>query len=126
MIPLSFAQRRLWFLDQLEGPSAAYNLSASVWLRGSLNETALRAALRDTLERHEVLRTQYRVADGEPHQHIAELGEPGSELSVVDLTESGGRTALTDAVARVVSHAFDLSAEAPIRASLFTVAPDEH
>src|SRR5688500_8010279 len=126
MIPLSFAQRRLWFLGQLEGPSAAYNLSASVRLVGPLRQAALRAALRDVLERHEVLRTVYRVSDGEPHQHIVEIGDVAFDVPVADLTEAGGRTALTDAVAAAVGHAFDLSTELPIRASLFAVATDEH
>ncbi|WP_141723298.1 non-ribosomal peptide synthetase, partial [Micromonospora matsumotoense] len=123
MIPLSFAQRRLWFIEQLEGPSTLYNLPPLVLrLHGELDPAALRQALRDTLDRHEVLRTVLTVSDGEPYQRILGLDELGWDLDVVPATDQG----LDAAVLAATSHVFDLAGEAPIRAWLFALAPDEH
>ena len=70
MHTLSFGQQRLWFLDQLEGPNATYNVPLALRLRGSLDRTALRAALGDLVDRHEILRTIYPVHNGVPAQQV--------------------------------------------------------
>ncbi|SCF98538.1 non-ribosomal peptide synthetase, partial [Streptomyces sp. Ncost-T10-10d] len=129
MVPLSFAQRRLWFIQQLEGPSAHYNIPLALPLSGELNHEALAAALRDVLERHEVLRTTFALADGEPYQHIHDLGDLDWALQRVDLTGADGAAKPADlagALADAFGHAFDLSAELPILAWLFTTGPEEH
>ncbi|MER6086123.1 condensation domain-containing protein, partial [Streptomyces sp. NPDC001833] len=122
MIPLSFAQRRLWFLAQLEGPSATYNLPLALRLTGHLDPGALRAALRDVIGRHEVLRTVFPAVDGQPHQRILPLDETGFDLTTTEVTADELTPALTGAAAQP----FDLAAEIPVRARLLTLAPDEH
>ncbi|MFC7479113.1 amino acid adenylation domain-containing protein [Luedemannella flava] len=120
-VPLSFAQRRLWFLHQLEGPSAAYNIPGALRLTGDLDVAALAGALRDVIGRHEPLRTVYRAADGEPYQHILDLAEIDWELQTrqVDADE------LPAAVAEAAHVTFELSTDLPLRATLLhTVAGD--
>ncbi|MET8949115.1 amino acid adenylation domain-containing protein, partial [Streptomyces sp. NPDC004542] len=122
MIPLSFAQRRLWFLAKLEGPSATYNSPTVVRLSGALNQEALRSALLDVIGRHEVLRTVFPESGGEPFQRVLEPEQAGFELTIADTAPEE----LTEAVSRAARHAFDLGVEVPLRASLLVLGPREH
>ncbi|MEV6986109.1 amino acid adenylation domain-containing protein [Sphaerisporangium sp. NPDC051017] len=122
MIPLSFAQRRLWFLHRLEGPSATYNVPWALRFRGPLDVEALRSALADVVERHEALRTVFPERDGEPYQHILEPDEAKPMLEVVEATEEE-LPALLEGTAR---HGFDLGGEPLVRAHLFALGPREH
>ena len=70
-LPLSSAQQRLWFLDQLEGPGAAYIMTSAVRLRGRLDVGALLDSLREIVGRHEILRTTFWEEDGQPRQVIS-------------------------------------------------------
>ncbi|MGV9696505.1 amino acid adenylation domain-containing protein, partial [Streptomyces sp. NPDC003470] len=123
-MPLSFAQRRLWFLHRLEGPSATYNVPVVLRLSGALDVDALRAALQDVVARHEALRTVFPDSDGQPYQDIRPVAQVRPVMDVESVTE----TELAAAVDRAVRHPFDLATDLPLRATLFTVddAADEH
>jgi pristinamycin I synthase-3/4 len=121
-IPLSFAQLRLWVLHQVEGPSATYNIPFALRLTGPLDDAALRDALRDVVGRHEVLRTTFGSEAGVPHQRIRSVDDVRPGMPVRDVrTEE-----LPAELAAASSHPFDLATEAPLRATLFRLAPEEH
>ncbi|WP_344447368.1 condensation domain-containing protein, partial [Kitasatospora nipponensis] len=121
-VPLSFAQRRLWFIGQLEGPSATYNSTVAVRLTGTLDRAAMSAALRDVLGRHEALRTVFPTADGEPYQRVVDLDDLNWKPTVAELAG----VEVPGALARVAGYAFDLSTEVPVKAWLFGSGIGEH
>ncbi|MEV1085171.1 amino acid adenylation domain-containing protein [Streptomyces sp. NPDC050211] len=124
MIPLSFAQRRLWFVDRFEGPSPTYNGAFALRLTGELNVAALRAALRDVIDRHEVLRTVIVEGDdGVPHQQVLASGRQPFALPVVEVAGEDERAAAVDQAA---TETFDLAADMPIRARLVRCGPGDH
>ena len=121
-VPLSFAQQRLWFIAQLEGPSATYNSVVAVRLAGDLDTGALAAALDDVVARHEVLRTVFPAVDGEPFQQVLEAGELGWELETAPAAEQE----LAGLVAGIAAEPFDLAVQIPLRAVLVRVSAGEH
>ncbi|MEU8686806.1 condensation domain-containing protein, partial [Streptomyces sp. NPDC048611] len=121
-VPLSFAQRRLWFLHKLEGPSATYNMPLALRLTGELDVAALEAAIGDVVGRHEALRTVFPEVDGQPYQEVLEVSRAWAGLEVLRVSEEGLRDALGVAAGR----AFDLSAEAPLGATLLALSESEH
>jgi amino acid adenylation domain-containing protein len=126
-LPLSFAQQRLWFLDQLEPGSWAYNVSRGVRLRGALDRRALHRALTAVVCRHEILRTRYTASEGEPVQVIDPAGEV--PLPLVDLTALpvAAREAEIDRVVVCESRSpFDLARGPVLRATLVRLGEAEH
>jgi amino acid adenylation domain-containing protein len=122
-VPLSFAQQRLWFIAQLEGPSAVYNSPVALRLEGDLDAAALEAALADVIGRHEVLRTVFPAADGQPYQRVLDLAELGWRLETTEVAEPDLPAAMTQAA----EEPFDLAVQqVPVRARLFRAAADTH
>ncbi|WIL35255.1 non-ribosomal peptide synthetase DhbF [Bacillus stercoris] len=121
-IPLSFAQRRLWFLHCLEGPSPTYNIPVAVRLSGELDQGVLKAALYDLVCRHESLRTIFPETQGTSYQHILDADQARPELHVTEIAEKE----LSDRLAEAVRYSFDLAAEPAFRAELFVIGPDEY
>ncbi|MFJ8335910.1 amino acid adenylation domain-containing protein, partial [Streptomyces sp. NPDC094437] len=121
-VPLSYAQQRLWFLGQLEGPSPTYNSPVVLRLTGELDREALTLALRDVIGRHEALRTVFPAADGEPYQHVIDIAEVDWSLTLTRITEGE----LPGEMARVTSHAFDLTTEVPLKSWLFAMDSGAH
>ena len=125
VIPLSFAQNRLWFIDQFQGPSAIYNMPVALRLRGRLDADALGAAVADVVSRQESLRTLFEAHDGIPRQLVVRAERADFGWSVVDAID-WPESRLGEAIDSVASHPFDLATEIPMRARLFRVADDEH
>ncbi|MET4429281.1 amino acid adenylation domain-containing protein, partial [Mycolicibacterium sp. 624] len=124
-IPLSYAQQRLWFFDQLQGPTPVYNMAVALRLRGSLDTDALGQSLVDVVGRHESLRTLFTAPKGTPQQLVVPPERASVCWRVVDAMDwQAGR--LEEAIGAVARHPFDLTAEIPLRATLFRVGADEH
>ncbi|MBM9510590.1 non-ribosomal peptide synthetase, partial [Actinacidiphila acididurans] len=120
VLPLSFAQRRLWFLNRLDGPNATYNIPMVMRVEGRLDVGALRSALTDVVDRHETLRTRFVLIDGRPAQQVL---EPGAGVRLVlEAVEPGE---VRERVAREAAYPFDLAADLPLRVRLFAVGAEE-
>ncbi|QEU77651.1 non-ribosomal peptide synthetase [Streptomyces subrutilus] len=121
-LPLSHAQQRLWVIQQIEAASAAYNFPLVMRLRGALDVEAWTAALADVTGRHEALRTVFTVREGQAFQRVLPAGEARPVVEVAAAAEAD-LPALIDAA---VDRPFDLASELPLRATVFTVAPQDH
>ncbi|MHC5816299.1 MAG: condensation domain-containing protein, partial [Nostoc sp.] len=118
-VPLSFAQKRLWFLDQLHPGQSLYNEPYAFRFNGSLNKTALAQSLNEIVRRHEVLRTNFTIVDGQPFQVIAPtlaLALPIVDLQLLpkDELEAEVQRLVTEEQARP----FDLTNDPLVRVTL--------
>lgn len=119
-LPLSYAQSRMWLLQQLDPASPAYNVCLAIRLRGPLDTPALRTALQGLIERHEVLRTRYPAAeDGTPEQIVdagAELEFATADLRCLPEKEQDRQA--SDLARTASATPFDLAADHPLRTLL--------
>ncbi|MEU8312747.1 amino acid adenylation domain-containing protein [Micromonospora sp. NPDC048887] len=121
-VPLSYAQERVWFMDQLAPGEAAYHIAVPLRVRGPLDVDALRAALTGLAERHESQRTRFPAdADGRPTVVVADTADV--PLTVVDAPDEAAAQALVDAAA---AEPFDLANGPLLRALLIRLAADDH
>ncbi|WP_052707260.1 non-ribosomal peptide synthetase [Streptomyces rubellomurinus] len=122
VLPLSFAQQRLWFANTVENLRLSYNIPFVLRLTGELDVSALRAALEDVVGRHESLRTVFSEVDGAPCQIVLDPAQSIGELTVKAVAP--GR--LEEEISAVMEHCFDLGAEPPVAVRLFGVEPNHH
>ena len=126
-LPLSFAQRRLWFLDQLEPGTSAYTIAARRRLRGPLDLTALANAFTELVRRHESLRTTFASKNGEPRQQIATPERVTPEIIDLEGVPAVDREQVAeDRVRAEAERPFTLVRGPLFRPVLFRLGPDEH
>jgi iturin family lipopeptide synthetase A len=126
-LPLSFAQQRLWFLDQLEPGSALYNIPVAVRLKGQLDTAALKQTLDEIVRRHEVLRTTFASKDGRAVQVVSPAVP--LPLETIDLSASPAderEEQVERLAAREHQEPFDLSSQWSLRAKLVRLGAEEH
>ncbi|MFE9222841.1 amino acid adenylation domain-containing protein, partial [Streptomyces lavendulae] len=122
-VPLSYAQRRMWFIDRFEGPSATYNLPLAVRLHGTLDVAAFGSAIVDVITRHESLRTLVTEDDtGTAYQNVLPADWFVPDVPVLPVTADD----VPQLIAELAAHEFDLYTELPVRVRLLRLAPDEH
>ncbi|MGX1762844.1 condensation domain-containing protein, partial [Streptomyces lydicus] len=124
MYPVSFAQRRLWFAFQVEGPSPTYNIPVALHLTGELDRAALEAALADVVERHEVLRTRFAEEESGELCQVVLSGE--QSRPVMEFVELDGPRQLDAALAEAAAYGFDLTAGVPLKPTLFKLSEHQH
>lgn len=128
-LPLSYAQQRLWFLDQWEPASPYYNVPAAVRLHGRLNHQAMQQTLNEIVRRHEVLRTRFTQVDGRPKLVIGAVEQANMPTRVIDLQQIPEFEREQEAVRLAMEEArrpFDLSSGSLIRGILIQLDKEEH
>jgi amino acid adenylation domain-containing protein len=126
-LPLSFAQNRLWFLDQLAPGSSAYNMLGGMRLSGRLEVELMGRAVNEIVRRHEALRTTFATVDGRPVQVVAPSLAVGVNFFDLRALPEGEREAAVEQFAGDESrHSFDLAAGPLLRVTLLRLADEEH
>lgn len=126
-LPLSFAQERMWFLDQLVPDSPLYNISAAIRLSGALNQNALEASLNEVVRRHEILRVYFKIEDGNPVQRL--VTEKLLKLTYSDLSELAAaerEQQIRNLATKEARKSFNLSRWPLMRVTLLRMTPAEH
>ncbi|WP_433226976.1 condensation domain-containing protein [Actinomadura formosensis] len=126
-VPLSYAQQRIWFFNQLDPTSALYNVVGTARLRGRLDVDALRRAMDEIVRRHEVMRTTYALRDGEPVQVVRAAASLPLEIHDLRGGDPGSRDAAVRAAkTREARRPFDLERDLMLRPVLLHLADDDH
>ncbi|MBD2517741.1 amino acid adenylation domain-containing protein, partial [Nostoc sp. FACHB-973] len=126
-LPLSYAQQRLWFLDQFEPNSAFYNIPAALRLVGTLSFAALEQSLKEIIQRHETLRTNFITIDGKATQVIqTQTNWTVRVVDFKDLSTSSSEIALQELGRQQALQPFDLASDVLIRATLVVLSETEH
>ncbi|WP_255182507.1 non-ribosomal peptide synthase/polyketide synthase [Rhodococcus sp. 06-1460-1B] len=120
-VPLSLAQQRMWFLNRFDSDSTAYNIPFALRLSGDLNVGALQSAVSDVIERHETLRSVYPDSPEGPHQVVVPMSQVPTTLDVIDTDAES----VTARVLELLASTFDVTAEVPLKTSLFRVSDTE-
>ncbi|MBE8986271.1 amino acid adenylation domain-containing protein [Nostoc sp. LEGE 12450] len=132
LLPLSYAQQRLWFLDQLEPNSASYNIPLALRLVGNLNQAALKQSLQEIIDRHEALRTNFITVNGQPIQIIREQRTGSKEQGIVSivnlkhLSTTEQEIVTQQLVQQEAIQPFDLANQELIRATLVLLNKTEY
>jgi len=126
-MPLSYAQQRLWFIDQMQPGQSTYNVPAAVRVQGIIDVGALERAFSEIVRRHEPLRTRFAVVQGEPHQVIEDPAE--FQIQMIDLTASPAPQ--RDEQAKLLTkeeakQPFDLGRGPLLRVKLLRLSDDDH
>ncbi len=124
--PLSFSQKRLWFLDRLEPGSYLYHINTAVKLSGKLDSEALQRTLNTIISRHEVLRTRFEEENGEPFQVIEDTGITLSESDLSSLAEDSKEDELYRKILTESQKPFELNTGPLIRAFLYKINENNH
>ena len=126
-LPLSFAQERLWFLDQLEPGNSVYNICRAHRLTGPLNIAVLTLSLNEVLRRHEILRTMFPAAEGRPIQLVA--GGLTLNVKVINLqevTQTDQEAELLRVAAEEGRQSFDLALGPLLKVTLLRISEEDH
>ena len=125
--PLSFAQQRLWFIDQLSPGGACYNIPGSLRLLGILDRAALKSAINEIVQRHATLRTCFPAFGGRPLQVVLPALQIGmAEIDLAHLPDAEREAELCKRASEEAREPFDLANGPLIRATLFSVSPEDH
>ncbi len=126
-LALSFAQQRLWFIDQLEGGSSQYNMPMAYRLHGAFDEPAFRQAVETIIERHEVLRTCFYERSGEAYQLVSEdFSVPLRSIDLTALDAAAQQQEVQRRAAEDAQQVFDLSQDLMLRIQLLKLSAQEH
>jgi amino acid adenylation domain-containing protein len=126
-VPLSFAQERVWFLEQLQPGTAAYNIAAAVRLTGALDVAALQASVGEVIRRHDALRTRIDVVDGQPRQRVEAPAALGVRVVDIGALPDGARARAVRAVAATEARRpFDLARGPLVRVTVLRLGAREH